>query len=212
MQVVLRSALDTTLYRNHSRSPVVQGLERRKNYQRGAAAFFALAGNVWDHHVLVVDNTLGDSSKLREVYQDVLPESTDFIASATNKYGKHNKGAGDYETIHRLIKGGLLHSDFLFIELRLRIRATDFIDEFLSAPRSLASFEKDESLKSGYYGLSAEAARLFFNNPLKPLAMTVTRASIENDMAEFWRRHSLEIWRGDPQFLRNDPVLGWHQY
>jgi len=206
-QIILRTAFDVKSYKNKKNSPVSDNISRAKQYVDGSRAFQEFLPNYREFDLTIIDNTVsspeGIPVKFRNLWSD-----TKIVCTGTNRFGRHNKGAGDVETLKFAFKHGIIKRDFLFYELRIKTISSDFIVSYLNSPRNLISLEKDMlSAKSGYIGFEFATAVKFYNS-VSPISLVIRKTSIENVLFNYWRSNSFEFFPYGNYALRFDPWKG----
>jgi hypothetical protein len=205
--LVLRTAMDIRKYKNVHRSPVSSNSDRISEYKNGVSALSKLVSLAQFESILLVDNTLERESQETDLVRSYLPANTKLVLTGTNRFGQHNKGAGDVETYRYLSKEGFLKNDFLVhYEPRLILKSSTFFDKFFSNPRTILTLSPNGlGIQTGY--MSFETKNLIeFCSIKRLLRMTVFNQSIENEMLQFAHKKELEISANLACTYRIDPI------
>lgn len=203
-QIILRTAFDVRSYRNKKSSPVSDNSSRREQYYVGSRTFQEVLPNFLEYDIVIIDNTVSTIEEIPAEFRELWKHAK-IIITGTNRFGKFNKGAGDVETLRFAIRNGIINTDFLFYELRIKTTKPNFITDFLDSPRNLISLEKGlQSVRSGYIGFEFATAVKFYNS-LSPLRMAINKTSIEDLLFKYWTNNSLEFFPYGTYALRFDP-------
>lgn len=206
-QIILRTAFDVRRYRNKKGSPVSDNSSRKEQYVVGSRTFQKALPNFLEYEIVIIDNTVSSIDEIPIEFREMWKNAKIFT-TGTNRFGRFNKGAGDVETIRFAIKNGLIRTDFLFYELRIKTTNPTFVANFLKSPRNLIALERGmQSARSGYIGFEFATAAKFYNS-ISPLRMAVSKTSIEDLLFKYWKSNSLEFFPYGTYAQRFDPWAG----
>ena len=165
--MLLRCAIDVSNYKDHINSPVAAGINRNRDYQIGLMSLNPLMLDFPEIPILFVDNTLDDFKKIPHEISELIPPRADVILTNSNRFGIHNKGAGDFETIIA-IEDKILKYDYILVyEGRLKLIKVEMIRKILNHPSNYLRLENknfidfifkkhSKVIATGIYCLSAE--------------------------------------------------------
>jgi hypothetical protein len=134
--IFLRLALNTAQYSSQAISPIAVEEKRIKDYENGLARLRAILKEFEKTSIFIVDNTLEDSTQIPLELKSLIPENWIVVLTHSNIYGRHNKGAGDIETI-RCISQKLTTFDYvIFYEPRLILEKKHILTSLIQSPRN----------------------------------------------------------------------------
>jgi hypothetical protein len=176
--VSLRTAVDPRKYQSHIRSPIVVGEQRNRQYAEGVRHVVDLVGNLAD--MVLIDNTVAAKNEIPSEITSCLPDTCTVLACQRNRYGRHNKGAGDIE-IYRHFSSVIERYEFvLHFEPRMRITSPNVLVDLLGSPRlSVWNAQTEAQLLTGYYMIPGKSLADFVRIR-SPLIMSLRKQSIES--------------------------------
>lgn len=112
--------------------------------------------------VYFLDNTIGGKEKLPECIREALAHFPDALLEfgCPNRYGKHNKGAGEIEGLLHMEKTIQQYQWFIHFEPRQLFSNFNFLESFLRKPRNLfTTFTNPEGFLGFNTGLYATESK-----------------------------------------------------
>ena len=213
--IFLRLALNTSQYASQATSPIAVGEKRIKDYENGLARLRAILKEFATTPIFIVDNTLEDLTQIPFELKSLIPENWIVVLSHSNIYGRHNKGAGDIETI-RCISQKLTTFDYvIFYEPRLILEKTHILTSLIQSPRNALWLEnknfydfilrrKSKSVSFGFYSIQPEKL-LSFVDQVDLERMVDRKESVEDIFFEFLKKEgSINIKRWGWHSLRRE--------
>ncbi len=207
--VVFRTAFDVSNYKNSVKSPVSSNDVRIDQYIQGIKSIIKVAPYLFEQNCILVDNTISKNENFPRSFRKIIPKNVEILATGTNTFGRWNKGAGDVETMRKVMELRILKKiPVLFVELRLTYLDGYFFRIFAENPVStILENRKGDSTLSGYYGLTYQDFEKFFTS-ISPLRMTIRKISIEDILLSTARKNNWRILTENCYALRHNPLTG----
>jgi hypothetical protein len=213
--IFLRLALNTSQYESQAISPIAVGEKRIKDYENGLARLRVILKEFTKTPIFIVDNTLEDLTQIPLELKSLIPENWIVVLTHSNIYGRHNKGAGDIETI-RCISQKLTTFDYvIFFEPRLILEKTHILTSLIQSPRNSLWLEnknfcdfilrrKSKSVSFGFYSIQPEKL-LSFVGQVDLERMVDRKESVEDIFFDFLKKEgSINIKRWGWHSLRRE--------
>jgi len=211
--VVFRTAFDVSNYRNGKKSPVSPNYVRTNQYIQGMKSIIEVAPYLFEQNCILIDNTISKTEYIPYSFRQIIPKNVQIYASETNFFGRWNKGAGDVETMRKVIKlKKLEEKPVLVIELRLTYLNGYFFELFAENPIStILENKKGNSSLSGYFGLNYRDFEEFYTR-ISPLKMTLRKISIEDILLSTAKKNKWRVLTENCYALRHNPLNGLECY
>ncbi len=213
--IFLRFALNTSHYTSHATSPIAVGEKRIQDYANGLEKLTTALKDFAETPVFIVDNTLEDLTQIPLALKSLIPVNWTIVLTHSNLYGRHNKGAGDIETIRCISQTLTTYNYVVFYEPRLILEKPWILASLVQSPRNLLWLENknfydfilrrnSNSVSTGLYSIHSETL-LKFVNQVDLKRMVDRKESIENLFFNFIKKEgSIVIKRWGWHSLRRE--------
>jgi len=175
---------------------------RSSQISNGMKKLFEYKQNFIDNNcdVFLLDNTIKDFDSLPEsIKQIALENNLEIIFSPHNKYGKHNKGAGDIENL-KFVKEKLeKYKWFIHFEPRQLLVSHQFFDSFFKKPRDLFTYNENPNavkhFNTGLYAAETKNILSFINafSEKELQNMVLNSVSIEYILHDFYVKNQIKF-------------------
>jgi len=213
--IFLRLALNTSQYASQAISPIAVGEKRIRDYANGLVRISTILKDFTKTPIFIVDNTLEDLTQIPLELKSLIPENWTIVLTHSNLYGRHNKGAGDIETIRCISQKLATYNYVVFYEPRLILEKTHFLTSLIQSPRNSLWLEnknfydfilrrKSKSISTGFYSIQSEKLLLFVNQ-VDLERMVDCKESVEHVFFDFLKKEgSINIKRWGWHSLRRE--------